>query len=172
MGNKYIILFIILFSIKSSFCLIIYTDITLKDGTENEIINVHGNGIRIFTKIKKSSTIEVELSPIEAFDTNLIYYGRAKKDSGEPEKREIPTILKKNKKLFCTYTVSKSDDFIYGVLIMDEVSVLEQIVVSVNVISNSTLWIILVIVLVVVILLIILIVIICRKCYRCICCSK
>ena len=57
--------------------------------------------LEFLQKFKKSSTIEVELSPIEAFDTNLIYYGRATKDSGEPEKREgLPKILKKIKNFF------------------------------------------------------------------------
>ena len=52
MGNNYIIFFIILISIKSLFCAIIYTELTLNDGTNNEIINLHSNGIRIFTEIE------------------------------------------------------------------------------------------------------------------------
>ena len=172
MGNNYIIFFIILISIKSLFCAIIYTELTLNDGTDNEIISLHSNGIRIFTEIEKSSTIKVDLSPLEAFDTNVIFYGRTKINRGEPEKREIPSFTKYKNKLSCTYTVSKSDDFKYGVLIIDEVSVLEQIIISVNVVSNSTLWIILGIVSIVVILIIIGIVVICKKFYRCICCSR
>ena len=149
----------------------VYSHITLNSGTKDEIVTFLTNSLIIYTKFEKSSKIVVELSPKNNINQSLIYYDKVKTDSSYtqfPEKKYRPVIASTGNKYTCTYSVSEGDDYEYGALIIDKLS--SPIIVSVNVITDTTFWILIVVVIIVFILLVVGIFVVCKKCYRCICC--
>ena len=131
--------------------------------------------LRIYSNFTKSSKVIVNLYSEGEIDKNKITYGRySSKKSYTSSFDESPTIVSLDDNTYeCTYSVSEGKhDYNYGVLKIEGLSILQSVLVSVEVISDTTYWTIIIIIGVVVILLIIGIIVVCKKFYRCMCCNK
>ena len=149
---------------------ILYKDVTINDGKTETVKIILSRGLRIFTKIDKSSKIVVDITTEKAINTSLIYYDRTKDEGDSTEKVNTPVISSSGNTFTCAYSVKKDDVYNYGVLIIADGSLYNEIIVKVTVITDTAFWVYIVIGLVVFIVLIVGVFVICRKFYRCMCC--
>ncbi len=176
MVTKIYILFFLLFiqiTLSSDIDTLIYDDETFNNG-DNRIITITSvKGLRIFTKIEKSCKIFVEITSEKAINTDLIYYDRAETESDLlSSKDDKPTVTVSGNKYSCWYSVKKTDKFNYGVLIVEDVYLGQQLSINVRVVNNKLFWAIIVVIIILALALLVGLYIFCRKCYRCMSCSK
>ena len=150
----------------------VYDFVELNDKTSHHIVTCLLWGLRIYTKIEKSSQIKVDLSCDKPINKTNIFYGSVQKYLYIPSTDKKPTIISSNNKYYCTYSVTKDDNTNYGVLSIGGLSPLHKIDISVTVVSKGVFWVGIVIGIIVLIIIIIGVVLVFKKCYRCLCCVK
>ena len=151
-----------------------YQDEQLDNGTKDKIVSIGPSlGLKIFTKYEKSSKIIVKISADDKpINTTNIYYGRAKQFRETVKSEDKPTCTTSGNSVNCLYNVKKEGDYNYGVLIIKELSLFKQIIVSVDVVSDSFFYIIIISVFIGLIILIVGFWVVCTKFYRCLCCKR
>ena len=155
----------------------LYEDVEANDGTDNKkvIISALLSGIRIYTKIETSSKINVDIISDKPLNKSQFYCDRATKVGGSITKKDQPTCTNQGKTYYCMYSVKKEDDYEYGVLILTDFTkgdFLDEIIISVRVITETAFWVYAVIIILVLLVLIIGAFMVCRYCYRCVCCKR
>lgn len=149
---------------------LLYKDVTINGGETKPVTLIISRGLRIFTKIDKSSKIMVDITSEKPFNTSLVYYDRTKNEGDSTDKVNTPIISSSGNTFTCVYSVKKDDVYNYGVLIIADGSLYNEVVVKVTVVTDTAFWVYIVIGLVVLIVLIVGVFVVCRKFYRCMCC--
>ena len=71
---------------------ILYKDVTINGGETKPVTIILSRGLRIFTKIDKSSKIMVDITSEKAINTSLVYYDRTKDEGDSTDKVNTPII--------------------------------------------------------------------------------
>ena len=156
------------------FCLVINTSYDpvlfyqeVNDGQTANLCAVKGS-LKIITKIEKNSQIVVDIKMVDKKITkDNVRYSKFYKDSNTTAFAEVTAFVEIGDKHYkCTYDVSK-DTNDYGMLWIKDLSLGEQLTVSVSVYGKITVWIIVAIVIAVALVLFVIIFCILRKFLRC-----
>ena len=171
-------IFVILIPLILNLNDLLYKDIEANDGTDKKKITVgRGSvmGIRIYSKIDTSSKINVDIISDKHLNQSNFYSGIAKNVGGSITKKDQPKCTYQGKTCYCIYSVTKEDDYEYGVLLITDFDLedfAEEITISVKVISDTAFWIYIVIGVFILLALIVGVFVICRYFYRCVCCKR
>ena len=71
---------------------LLYKDVTINGGETKPVTLIISRGLRIFTKIDKSSKIMVDITSEKPFNTSLVYYDRTKNEGDSTDKVNTPII--------------------------------------------------------------------------------